>query len=358
MSTRTTEAPGLLLSGALALVLSATTMLSPGLALTKEPQSAPTDPGMPTVAEVLDRYVQASGGEALASVQSVSRTGTLVRGGAGRVPFTAVSQTPGRWVYDQVFAYGEAVRYGFDGTGGWVADGKGTVPMPAAERLDLQVLLDSRAPLRLREIYPEMTVKGVGRSGESEAVIVSGRSREGVENDLLFDRKTGLLLQAGDVFFEDYRAEGKLVLPHRVLIGAPGGEDDLRLKMEMTEVRLDESVDPTAFAPSSCPLPARKPPLYTLRKQVTIRASAMDACVGTYQHPTDPKAQYSVSRQGDHLMIEKTGWGRRFEIKPESELDYFVRFLGWEFHFVRDAAGRVVRLEIGSDRKIKAERVD
>lgn len=199
-------------------------------------------------------------------MQSLSRQGTLVRGQAGRVPFTSVSQVPGRCAYEQVFAYGDAVRYGFDGTNGWINDAKGTAPLPAAERLDLELLLDARAPLRLRELFPEMSIGGFRPRGEGEAVVVLARSPEGIENELLFDRETGLLLQAGDISFEDYRPEGPLTLPHRVLIGAARTEDDLRVMMEITTMAVNEPVDPSAFAPPACPMALRKAPLYTLRE--------------------------------------------------------------------------------------------
>ena len=56
-------------------------------------------------------------------------------------------------------------------------------------------------------------------------------------------------------------------------------------------------------------------------------------------------------------MIERTGWGMRLEIRPESETDYFMRFLHRDFHFVKDASGRVTGLETGKDRAQKAKKI-
>ena len=57
-------------------------------------------------------------------------------------------------------------------------------------------------------------------------------------------------------------------------------------------------------------------------------------------------------------MYEIAGRSSRIEIKPESELDYFIRFLNQEYHFVKDSRGKVVQLELGYERKIKAKRID
>jgi hypothetical protein len=320
-----------------------------GAAMTGRAQDRP-----PALDDILTRHAEASGLRADAAVRTITRSGTLLRGALGRVPFTATSRVPGCWIYDQVFAYGAAVRYGFDGARGWVCDGQGTAPLAPAERLDLQLLWDPQAPLRLREFFPEMKVSGVRGSGDSAAVAVQARSPEGVQTELLFGAKTGFLLKAGGLRFEDYRAEGPLTLPHRIFFDADG---QLPLTMEINQTTMNDPAPDSLFVPPACPLAPRKAPLYTVRRQVTIDGAALNACVGVYQHPTEAKSQYTVSRQGDHLMIEKTGWGQRIEIKPESALDYFVRFRNWEFHFVRDDNGRITAMDIGGDRKLRAARV-
>jgi hypothetical protein len=94
-----------------------------------------------------------------------------------------------------------------------------------------------------------------------------------------------------------------------------------------------------------------------LRKEVPVGQESLEACVGVYQAEADPKVLYTVTTQGPHLMIERTGWGTRVEIRPESETDYFMRFLHRDFHFVKDAAGQVTGLEMGSDRGQKAKKI-
>jgi hypothetical protein len=94
-----------------------------------------------------------------------------------------------------------------------------------------------------------------------------------------------------------------------------------------------------------------------LRTEALVGQEALEACAGIYQSDEDPNVLYTVTTQGPHLMIERTGWGTRVEILPESETDYFMRFLHREFHFVKDGAGRVTGLETGPDRSQKARKI-
>jgi hypothetical protein len=56
-------------------------------------------------------------------------------------------------------------------------------------------------------------------------------------------------------------------------------------------------------------------------------------------------------------MIERTGWGIKVEILPETEMDYFMRFLNREFHFIKDEKGQVFRLELGGEQTLKAKKI-
>jgi len=81
----------------------------------------------------------------------------------------------------------------------------------------------------------------------------------------------------------------------------------------------------------------------------SVNAESLESLVGVYRHPTDTAITYTVSRQGDHLMIGATGSGYRMEIKPESETDFFIKFPDQEFHFLKDSDGKVTHLVFGPD---------
>jgi hypothetical protein len=310
-----------------------------------------------TPTQLVQRFIEASGGAELAKIKIERRTGTLIRGEAGAVSLDTLATDRGKWIYNQVFAYGQRVSYGCDGARAWIQDARGVAAMPPEIRRELEIALDVQFPLKLVAQYPEMAITGTAKIGEKEATLVSARSRGNLRIEFAFDRESGMLLRAGNLLFEDYRQVGKVKRPFVIFFGRNDGQDSLRLKMLIAEVRHDAAADGAVFRIPVGPLPPTRPVLYTLRTQAVVGPEALQEIVGVYQSAADPKVLYTVTTQGGHLMIEQTGWFMRFEILPESEADYFMRFANREFHFVKDAGGRVVALELGPDRAQKALRV-
>lgn len=310
-----------------------------------------------TAGDIVKRFAQASGGSELAKIKTEKRTGTLVRGVSGQVPFETTAEASGKWYYRQVFAYGDRVSYGFDGGQAWIQDAEGVSVLPPEEKLELALLLDIQAPLHLERLFPSMTVKGSEKIGQKEAIVLAAVSGEGAGFELAFDGATGLLLRAGDLFFEDYRDVGKGKRPFVIFLGKDDVQNSLRLKMQVSDVKQDIEVDESIFTKPACALRPVPPLLYKLRKEVPVGRESLETLVGVYQSNADQNVLYTVTTQGPHLMIERTGWGTSVEIRPESETDYFMRFLNREFHFIKDATSRVTGLEIGPDRALKAKKV-
>jgi hypothetical protein len=309
------------------------------------------------VREIVDQFIQASGGSGLQQVMTEKRSGILIRGISGAVPFETTATASGKWLYHQVFAYGDQVTYGCDGAQSWVQDAQAVRPLPAEERLELAMLLDPRMPSKLVEIFPEMELKGEEKIGQKGAVLISATSAEGVHLELAFDRASGLLVQAGDLFFEDYRNVKNVMRPHTVWLGADLGQDSLRLKMQVTAIQQNADVDESVFSRPACTLAIAPPVLYKLRNEIPVSSEARQACVGVYQAEDDANVYYTVTLQGEHLMLERTGMGTSLEILAESETDYFMRFLNLEFHFIKDSTGRITGLERGPDRDKKAKKI-
>lgn len=312
-----------------------------------------------SIAKIIENYIRASGGSALAEIKTETRKGTMQRGVTGKVPLETVAKAPGKWRYQQTFAWGDQVGYGFDRTIAWVQDMKGVFQMSPRQRLDLQLLLDAQAPLNIRKSFPEMAIKGPEKVGDREATTIVATSPDGIQTELAFGNETGLLVRAGEMVFEDYRDVGPVKRPFRILLGKDEGEKHLQMKMEFSEIRPDLEVDDARFQRPVCVLPFKEAPLFKQRKQVDIAIEALEACVGKYQHPERPGVIYTVTRQQNHLLLGRTDWrGQKVEIMPESENDYFIEFLNQEFHFVKDAAGKVIHLEIKADRTLTAKRIE
>ncbi len=311
-----------------------------------------------SVPKIIENYIQASGGSALDAIKAEQRKGTLLRGTSGKVPLEIIAKAKGKWRYTQTFAWGDQVCYGFDGETAWVQDTKSVKEMSPRQRLDIQLMFDVQAPLKIHEFYPEMKNTGSETMGDREVTTVRSRSQEGFITDLAFDRQTGLLLRAGDIGFGDYRDVGQVKRPFRILLGKKQEDQHRQMIMQFTEIRHDIAVDDSIFLQPAHVLPFTEAPLYKSRKQVEVSIEALEACVGVYQHPQNPKLSFRVSRQQNHLMVKGPGWGQNLEIKPESETDYFIHFLGWEFHFLKDDEGSVTHLEVVAGQTFRLKKIE
>jgi len=309
-----------------------------------------------SAAAIVEKYIEACGGASLSKVETEVRKGTLVRGALGKVPFESSAKAHDKWHYNQMFAWGDQMSCGFDGSSAWVQDTKGIEGMKPGQLLDMRLIFDVRAPLKIRELFPDLTVTGAEKIGERGAVTISARSRQGIGTELAFDTETGLLLRAGKIFFNDYRTVGAVKRPYAILLGRDEGEAHMQMKMEFSDIRQNLDVDDSLFEMPSCALAPKDPPLYKSRKRADVSVEAMNACVGVYQHPQKADVVFTVSRQENHLMIHRTGWGQKIEIKPASETDYYVEFVEFDFHFVKDASGAVTHMETG-DPVIKAVKI-
>jgi serine-type D-Ala-D-Ala carboxypeptidase/endopeptidase len=91
----------------------------------------------------------------------------------------------------------------------------------------------------------------------------------------------------------------------------------------------------------------RDSPLARLRKQVTLNSGVLDRYVGTYQSPASPL--FEILRDGDRLFI-RVPYMAKLPFRAESEHDFYVSELQWEFVFDWDGRGRVREMLFGARR--------
>ena len=294
----------------------------------------------PSTAQVIERYIESSGGSALAQVRTEIRKGRLRRLDEGLVPFEIVAKAPGKWRYTQRFAWGEAVSYGSDGSSAWVQDNRGVADMPLRQRFDLDLMLDIQAPLRMRKMYPELTVIGSEMADGKDAVVVQARSPDGAAIELAFDQETGLLARAGEVRFKDYRRVGEIQRPYLIVLG------DDRLQLQFSEILLDVDAADSQFERPACPLPQGKPLFFVERQRAEVSAEAVQACAGEYRLTPDQVLRFIA--QGSHLFgVDPKNRAAGFaEVFPVSDTEYFREFENIEYHFRRDSSGKVTHVVV------------
>jgi CubicO group peptidase (beta-lactamase class C family) len=93
------------------------------------------------------------------------------------------------------------------------------------------------------------------------------------------------------------------------------------------------------------------------KTEIKIPASALEAYPGRYKFE-GVQAVITVSRDGDRLFIELPGQARR-PLHAESDSRFFMKSLGFEFAFEKDASGKVTHLLLFQGKTpMKATRVE
>ncbi|MGD8362375.1 MAG: hypothetical protein PVJ04_13190 [Gemmatimonadota bacterium] len=191
-------------------------------------QSTPPDDSLPTLDEILDRYVTAVGGrEALGRLDTRTMSGREIddRSDLGEPQvkaLQAVAVFPDRWLI--TFSDSLVERQGCDGQVVWAR--AGDAPARTQEesvRNKMSFLLDPRGSIRLEDYFPGMHV--VGRETRyGHDVYVVNSDLHPAHNALSFDVESGLLVQIGWFWtLEDYRDFQGVKVPMRVAESRKGG---------------------------------------------------------------------------------------------------------------------------------------
>jgi hypothetical protein len=243
----------------LAVVISLSLALSVcGHAQSSAPASAKPPAAAPTVDQVVDHYIQATGGRA-AWQKALSR----VSKGTIEVPAMNLSGTieiyekaPDR-ILSIIRVAGASFRQGFDGTTGWTDDPENGVREQAgAELSETRREADFYYPLELKKLYTKLTVTGTEKIGDRTAYVLEAAVPEGDPDRLYFDAATGLPLRTLShrhgpdgvtnlrEDFEDFREVDGIKMAF--VIHEVAGESAITVKLD--EMHHNVSLDDEQFA--------------------------------------------------------------------------------------------------------------
>ncbi|MBN2172177.1 MAG: hypothetical protein JW819_12730 [Candidatus Krumholzibacteriota bacterium] len=220
----------------LALLALALALTAPAGCAAKAPAAPPAARdaagALPTVGEVLARYVEALGGrEAIEKLETRILGGRMVTDLPSREPpvleedsLTIVGTADGRYRLrgqGPHWPHGE----GWDGRAGWRQDQRGLRRDDDVRTWTDAWLANPQGPLQMREYFPDLRVAGREWRG-ADAVIVVETSR--ARRRLVFDEGTGLLVALSHHSeLADYREVDGVLVPHRVVHGRKGGSSTL-----------------------------------------------------------------------------------------------------------------------------------
>jgi carboxyl-terminal processing protease len=198
--------------------------------------------GQPTVASILDRYLEASGGRS--ALEKVTN-----RVGIGTVEMTSIGMTGTVEIVEQspnrssviINAPGLGVmQKTFDGSRGWLQDPlQGTIRFTG---VGLEMIKESAVfnkPVKLKELFPSAVLMGKEKLAGKDVYVV----RMGFEK-WYFDAEGGLLLRKGNTYYEDYREVDGIKLPFRLRDEVLAGSGII---YQLAEIKHNVKIDETKF---------------------------------------------------------------------------------------------------------------
>jgi len=220
--------------------------------------AAKTPEQLPTIDQVLDKYVKALGGKAAiqrpTSVQfkgnfevpAFNASGTFERYGKAPNKFVVIIDIPGLGVIQQ----------GYNGEVGWSQEPQtGLRDLTGVELAQIKREADMYREIKLKELYPKMVVKGKDKVVDHDVYLVEATPTEGGLEKLYFDAQTGLMVRTDleaetpqgkqpiEVYLEDYKEVEGLKLPLTLRQVAPA----VSFVIKITEVKFNVPVDESKF---------------------------------------------------------------------------------------------------------------
>lgn len=213
---------------------------------------------LPSVDEILDKYVKASGGkEAIQKVTSRAVKGTFEIEAMGMTgPVQMYSKAPNKSAMvieiPNVGTFNEV----FDGNKAWSANPmSGLREKTGAELAAQKRDADFYQTLNLKSHYSKMVVKGKEKVGAGEAYVIEATPAEGGPEKMYFDVTSGLLVRqdaerdteqgkmAVEVYFDDYKDVDGVKVPHILKQVTPM----FSMTIKTTEVKQNVSIDDAKF---------------------------------------------------------------------------------------------------------------
>src|SRR5215471_16120665 len=157
-----------------------------------------TQQKLPSADEIVSKYVEAIGGEKAIK-------GVTSRVSKGSLDIAAVGLNGTAEVYEKVpnktatvinlTGFG-LVQEGFDGKTAWSQDPQmGLRDKEGGELAAAKLDSEFYKPVRIKELYPKLVVKGTDKVGDKDAFVVEATPAESSMETWYFDTKTGLLIR-------------------------------------------------------------------------------------------------------------------------------------------------------------------
>ncbi len=233
-----------------------------GLKALSRPQAS--SPSLPTPDQILARYIQTLGGKAtLEKLTNRTVKGSIewsqLSGTSGLVEH--YFKAPGKYMAITTAPGLGTTKEGFNGNAGWSVNADGSQrSWENHEVTAAKLYRDFHREVRLKAIYPTITVTGKEKIGSKETYVLELTPVGGKPERMYFDVKTGLLLiheyevqgpkylQPFEYYYEDYRDVDGVKIPFTIRRVKPSAYtiklSEVKHNVDLTDDKFDKPVTP------------------------------------------------------------------------------------------------------------------
>ncbi len=220
-----------------------------------EPENKPKET-LPTIDQLLDKYVQALGGKtSLEKITSRTMKGLRVDEKGEKIVEEVFQKAPNKMV-----VVTDSATIGFDGNNSWARDNDGDeIELDKDELEQFKREAELFQSANLKAVYKQMSVAGVDKINDKEAYIVRTVTNDNKRERLYFDKLTGLLVRRYSssltilgqypiqIDYLDYKLVGGVKIPFTIQWSQPNHSWSLKFSVVKNNVAIaDEKFKPTA----------------------------------------------------------------------------------------------------------------
>jgi hypothetical protein len=220
------------------------------------PAAAPADHvpslALPTVDQIFDRYVDATGGSvAQAQVATLVMKGSMSSSEGWTAPLELDQKAPAKSL--STFELQGQWRSGFNGTAGWGQDNQDVHTLAGADLALFRLQSSFFRPTSVKGLYSGLALGGTDTVAGRAAYVVEGTLTGAGLQRLFFDTQSGLLVRVTawtatafgplpeEFDLENYRSVGNVKVPFTVSVLKPDFSEVDRLKAGQANVPIDDA---------------------------------------------------------------------------------------------------------------------